>query len=39
MTSLPAVLGYSVNDFGAVADGKSHPLSERYATLAAAQAP
>ncbi len=28
----------SVKDFGAIADGTSHPLSERYATLAAAQA-
>lgn len=26
-----------VNDFGAVADGKSHPLSETYGTLAEAQ--
>lgn len=28
----------SVKDFGAIGDGNQHPLSERYATLAAAQA-
>ena len=28
----------SVKDFGAIGDGASHPLSSRYATLAAAQA-
>ena len=28
----------SVKDFGAIGDGNSHPLSTRYATLAAAQA-
>jgi hypothetical protein len=28
----------SVKDFGAIGDGGTHPLSERYATLAAAQA-
>lgn len=28
----------SAKDFGAIADGGSHPLSSRYATLAAAQA-
>jgi hypothetical protein len=28
----------SVMDFGAIGDGTNHPLSERYATLAAAQA-
>lgn len=28
----------SVKDFGAVGDGTAHPLSERYATLSAAQA-
>lgn len=28
----------SIMDFGAVGDGTSHPLSERYASLAAAQA-
>lgn len=28
----------SVKDFGAIADGDPHPLSERFATLAAAQA-
>jgi hypothetical protein len=28
----------SVKDFGAIGDGLNHPLSERYATLAAAQA-
>lgn len=27
----------SVKDFGAIGDGNQHPLSERYATLAAAQ--
>lgn len=28
----------SIKDFGAIGDGANHPLSERYATLAAAQA-
>lgn len=28
----------NINDFGAIADGTSHPLSETYGTLAAAQA-
>jgi hypothetical protein len=29
---------FSCKDFGGIADGSAHPLSERYATLAAAQA-
>lgn len=30
-------LGYNPEDYGAIADGSSHPLSEVYATLATAQ--
>ena len=28
----------NVKDFGAIGDGASHPLSQRFATLASAQA-